>query len=263
MIVDDEPAAVSLLEVLIGQTTNWELAYKCYHALDALAYLKEHEVDLIFLDINMPLINGVELASILPNGQAIIFTTAHSEHALESYNYRTIDYLLKPITLKRFLAATLKVEEHLKISRASNQQLPEMQPSGQQPAGQQPAGQQPAGQKPIERKPEEPQSDDTYFFIKSGNEHRKVLLNDILFFEGRKEYVRVVTPAIDLLTYRRLKDIEAQLPPPFARVHQSYIVNLRQITKIQDNHIHIGDQRIPLGDKYKEEVMELIRKKTF
>ncbi len=253
MIVDDEPAAVSLLEVLIGQTTNWELAYKCYHALDALAYLKENEVDLIFLDINMPLINGVELASLLPKGQAIIFTTAHSEHALESYNYHTIDYLLKPITLKRFLAATLKVEDQLKMSRSENQQLPGQQPSGQQP-GAQPLAERPAA---------DLSSDDTYFFIKSGTEHHKVLLNDILFFEGRKEYVRVVTPTIDLLTYRRLKDIEAQLPLPYARVHQSYIVNLRQITKIQDNHIHIGDQRIPLGDKYKEEVMELIRKKTF
>jgi two-component system LytT family response regulator len=246
MIVDDEPGAVNLLEVLIEQTTNWLLEYKCYHALDALAYLKEHEVDLIFLDINMPLINGVELAALLPKGQPIIFTTAYSEHALESYNYRTIDYLLKPITLKRFLAATLKVEEYLKT--------PPNQHAQEQRASTQPLSERPTS---------DLSADDTYFFIKSGTEHRKVLLNDILFFEGRKEYVRVVTATIDILTYRRLKDIEAQLPPPFCRVHQSYIVNLRQVTKIQDNHIHIGDQRIPMGDKYKEEVMELIRKKTF
>jgi two-component system LytT family response regulator len=225
MIVDDEPGAVNLLEVLIGQATDWQLVAKCYNALEAIAFLKQNDVDLLFMDINMPLINGLELAELLPPQKGIVFTTAHSEFGAESYSYNTIDYLLKPIVLKRFLVAVKKVESHFNV-RGSD-------------------------------------AADGYFFVKSGTEHRKILLNEILFFESRKEYVRVVTPSFELLTYRRLKDIEAQLPLPFTRVHQSFIVNLRQLIKIQDNHIHIGEERIPIGDKFRDGLMELVRQRTF
>jgi DNA-binding LytR/AlgR family response regulator len=232
MIVDDEPGAVNLLEVLIGQSTDWVLVSKCYNALEAVAFLKADDVDVVFMDINMPLINGMELAALLPPKKAIVFTTAHSEYAVDSYTFNTIDYLLKPITLKRFLATVQKVEEYASGAAAA---------LGDASAGG-------AG---------------GYFFIKSGTEHRKILLNEILYFESRKEYVRVVTVSFEVLTYRRLKDIEAQLPLPFARVHQSFIVNLQQLVKIQDNHIHIGDTRIPIGDKFRDGLMELVRKRTF
>ena len=231
MIVDDEPNAVNLLEVLIGQTTSWQLLAKCYNALEAIAFLKDNKVDLLFLDINMPMLNGMELAGLLSEETAIVFTTAYFEHAAESYSFNTIDYLLKPITLKRFLAATKKVEAYFR---------PRM---------------------PVTDKPAE--SGNEYFFVKSGTELRKILLPEILFFESRKEYVRVVTQTFEVLTYRRLKDIEAQLPMPFARVHHSYIVNIRQLNKIQDNHIYIGDIQIPIGEKFRDGLMEMIRKKTF
>lgn len=231
MIVDDEPNAVNLLEVLIGQSTSWQLSARCHNALEAIAFLKNNEVDLLFLDINMPLLNGMELAALLSEDTAIVFTTAHSEHAAESYTFNTIDYLLKPITLKRFLAAAKKVDAYFQ---------PRL---------------------PVTDRPAE--TNHEYFFVKSGSELRKILLPDILFFESRKEYVRVVTSTFDVMTYRRLKDIEAQLHLPFARVHQSYIVNIRQIHKIQDNHIHIGDIRIPIGEKFKDGLMEMIRRKTF
>ena len=231
MIVDDEPNAVNLLEVLIAQSTSWQLLARCYNALEAIAFLKDNTVDLLFLDINMPMLNGMELAGLLSGETAIVFTTAYFEHAAESYTYNTVDYLLKPITLKRFLAATKKVEAYFR---------PRM---------------------PVTDKPAE--TGNEYFFIKSGTELRKILLPDILFFESRKEYVRVVTQTFEVLTYRRLKDIEVQLPPPFARVHHSYIVNIRQLNKIQDNHIHIGDMQIPIGEKFRDGLMEMIRKKTF
>jgi two-component system, LytTR family, response regulator len=231
MIVDDEPNAVNLLEVLIGQSTSWQLLARCYNALEAIAFLKDHAVNLVFLDINMPMLNGMELAGLLSGETAIVFTTAHFEHAAESYSFNTIDYLLKPITLKRFLAATKKVEAYF---------LPRM----------------PVTDKPVE-------AGNEYFFVKSGTELRKILLPEILFFESRKEYVRVVTQTFEVLTYRRLKDIEAQLPLPFARVHHSYIVNIRQLNKIQDSHIHIGDVQIPIGEKFRDGLMEMIRKKTF
>ena len=231
MIVDDEPNAVNLLEVLIGQCTSWQLSARCYNALEAIAFLKDNKVDLLFLDINMPMLSGMELAGLLSGETAIVFTTAHFEHAAESYSFNTIDYLLKPITLKRFLAATKKVEAYFQ---------PRM---------------------PVTDKSAE--TGNEYFFVKSGTELRKILLPEILFFESRKEYVRVVTQTFEVLTYRRLKDIEAQLPMPFARVHHSYIVNIRQLNKIQDNHIHIGDMQIPIGEKFKDGLMEMIRKKTF
>ena len=234
MIVDDEPGAVNLLEVLIGQTTGWQLVAKCYNALEAIDFLKGNEVDLVFLDVNMPLINGMELAELLPPDKGIVFTTAHSEHGAESYSFNTIDYLLKPITLKRFVAAVRKVEEHFKA---------------RQPAGRDENGGGPAP--------------DEYFFVKSGTEHRKILLKDILYFEAQKEYVRVVSHAFDILTYRRLKDIEAQLSMPFIRVHQSYIVNMSWLVKIQDNHIYIHEKRIPIGEKFRDGLMELVRKRTF
>jgi two-component system LytT family response regulator len=228
MVVDDEPNAVNLLEVLIGQSTSWELVARCYNSLQAISFLKNNTVDLVFLDINMPLLTGMELAALLPADTAIVFTTAHSDHAAESYTYNTLDYLLKPITLKRFLSAVKKIEKHF------------------QPAG----------------APSEPEKVNGYFFVKSGTQLHRILLQEILFFESRKEYVRVVAQTSDVLTYRRLKDIEAQLPPPFTRVHNSYIVNLAQISRIQDNHIHIGDTQIPIGEKFKEVVMEMVRRRT-
>ena len=231
MIVDDEPNAVNLLEVLIGQSTPWQLLTKCYNALEAISFLKDNTVDLIFLDINMPMLTGMELAGLLSDETAIVFTTAHFEHAAESYSFNTIDYLLKPITLKRFLAATKKIESHFQ-------------------------SRMPTTSKEVEKGNE-------YFFVKSGSELRKILLPEILFFESRKEYVRVVTQTFEVLTYRRLKDIEAQLTMPFARVHNSYIVNISQMHKLQDNHIHIGEMQIPIGEKFRDGLMEMIRKKTF
>lgn len=232
IIIDDEPNAVNLLEVLIKQTTNWNLVATCYHALEAIAFLKENEVDFIFLDINMPLLSGMELAALLPPKVKIVFTTAYSEHAAESYNFQTIDYLLKPITLKRFLAAIQKIEFY--FSKAQKGSITEK---------------------------EDPENQ--YFFVKSGKTLSKVLLADILYFEGEKEYVRLVTPTEQLLLYRRLKDIESQLTLPFVRVHNSYIVNLKQLDKIQDNHLFMGDKQIPISDKFREHFMALIKARIF
>jgi two-component system LytT family response regulator len=231
IIIDDEPNAVNLLEVLIGQTTQWQLLGKCYNALEAIDFLKKHSVDFIFLDINMPHLTGMELAGLLPKETKIVFTTAYAEHAADSYAYQTIDYLLKPITLKRFLAATQKIEASF-------------------------------GKQIIIEKAES-KADDDYFFVKSGKTLRKILLDEVLYFEGEKEYVRLVTGTEELLIYRRLKEIEEQLPPPFVRVHNSYIVNTKLLNKIQDNHIYIGSKQIPVSEKFRESFMNVIRQRIF
>ena len=230
IIIDDEPNAVNLLEILVQQSTQWQLKAKCYNALEALAFLKTNKVDFIFLDINMPQLTGMELAGLLPPQTKIVFTTAYSEYAAESYTYQTIDYLQKPITLKRFLAAMQKIEAYFGKSEPVMQQTP---------------------------------VNEGYFFIKSGKVLRRILLDEILYFEGEKEYVRLVTSQEQLLIYRRLKDIEEQLSAPFVRVHNSYIVNTKQLVKIQDNHIYIADKHIPVSEKFKDGFMKLINRRIF
>lgn len=231
IIIDDEPNAVNLLEVLIGQTTTWQLLGKCYNALEAIDFLKKHTVDFIFLDINMPHLTGMELAGLLPTETKIVFTIAYAEYAADSYAFQTIDYLLKPITLKRFLAATQKIEASF-------------------------------GKQTITEKIES-KIDDDYFFVKSGKTLRKILLDEVLYFEGEKEYVRLVTGTEELLIYRRLKEIEEQLSLPFVRVHNSYIVNTKLLSKIQDNHIYIGSKQIPVSEKFREVFMKVIKQRIF
>jgi two-component system LytT family response regulator len=231
IIIDDEPNAVNLLEILIGQNTKWNLLGKCYDALEAIAFLKENKPDFIFLDINMPQLSGMELAGLLSKDTKIVFTTAYSEYAAESYTFQTIDYLLKPITLKRFLEAMQKIEAYFTFHATSH---------SAQPAG-----------------------GSEYFFVKSGKVLRKILMEEIQYFEGEKEYVRLVTPNEQLLIYRRLKEIEEQLNPPFVRVHNSYIVNTKQIIKIQDNHIYIAAKQIPISEKFKEKFMAVISQRIF
>ena len=231
IIIDDEPDAIDLLELLIKQSTTWDLKAKCYDALEALAFLKTNQVDFILLYINMPRLTGMELAPLLPPRTKIVFTTAYSEYAVESYVFQTIDYLLKPITLKRFLAAVQKIEQH--FIKPGVEYLPN-----------------------TEQDPE-------FFFVKSGKTLRKILLKHILYFEGEKDYVRLVTGQEQMLIYRRLKDIEEQLNTPFIRVHNSYIINYKQLSKIEDNHVYISDKHIPVSEKFRERFMEVINKNKF
>src|SRR5471030_2974986 len=149
IIVDDESNAVNLLEILIGQNTKWQLLGKCYDALEAIAFLKDNQPDFIFLDINMPQLSGMELAGLLSKETKIVFTTAYSEYAAESYTFQTIDYLLKPITLKRFLAAMQKIEAYFSGHDTPEKALPVV--------------------------------DKDYFFVKSGKVLRKILFEDILY----------------------------------------------------------------------------------
>jgi two-component system LytT family response regulator len=232
LIIDDEPNAVKLLEVLVQQNTNWTLEGKFHNGARSLTFLKENYIDFVFLDINMPQLNGLELAGLIPLHTKIVFTTAYSEHAAESYTFQTIDYLLKPITLRRFLFAVQKIDQYYSKISSIGQAETFLFSTG-------------------------------FYFVKSGKMLQKIRMEDIHFFEAEKEYVKLVTATYSILLYRRLKDVEVQLILPFIRVHNSYIVNINHVVKMQDNHLFIMDKKIPISDKFRGAVMSVINRRIF
>jgi two-component system LytT family response regulator len=231
VIIDDEPNAIGLLDILIKEHTEWQVAAKCPNAFQALAYLGENRPDFIFLDINMPQLSGMELAELLPPDTKIVFSTAYAEHAVNSYKFETIDYLLKPVTVKRFLSCRQKIELYFNTHEKNRTAV--------------------FGDA----------SD--FLFIKSGKTLKKISMATILYFEAESEYVRLVTREEQFLIYRRLKEVEEKLPAPFIRVHNSFIVNLRELSKIQDNHVFIGNIQIPITEKFREKFMTAVKQRTF
>lgn len=225
LIIDDEPLAGQLLAGHIAQTPFLTLAGTCYDALEALTWLKANRTDVIFLDINLPKLSGMQLKTLLPRQQKVVFTTAYSAYAVESYEQDAVDYLLKPITFERFLKTALKLRK-----LAEEEMLP------------------------AETTP----STVGYIFVKSGRELVKVAYDDIDYIEGLKDYVTLVTMHGRIITHKRLKDLALVLPDSFSRVHLSYIVNRRNIRRIADNHIWIGEARIPLGETYRTAFMQQI-----
>jgi two-component system, LytTR family, response regulator len=226
LIVDDEPLAVTLLEQYVAQVPFLQLCGKCYNAMEALSFLHQQEVDLVFLDINMPKLSGLEIAASL-SSQLIIFTTAYSQHAVESYEKDAVDYLLKPITFDRFVRAVNKAYNLYK--RDSAEAAPVM-------------------------KKEEP-----VFYVKSGKTIIKINLDDVLFIEGLKDYVSFYTRDNKHVVYKRMKELEDVLPANFSRVHNSFIVNRDHIEKIEQGQVFINAQAIPISDKYRDVFLRQVR----
>lgn len=227
LVIDDEPYAVNLLQEYISQVPYLQLAHKCYNALEALEFLKTNTADLIFLDINMPHLSGMQLARVLPPSQALIFTTAYTEFAVESYEQNALDYLVKPITFERFLKA---VQKAVRV-------LPTLEPA---------LITHPGAKK---------------LFLKTGKAMVQVAYEDVLFIEGLKDYVLFHTREGKHIVYKRMKELEETLPDNFSRVHLSYIVNRDHIQRIEDNHVYIGAQRISVSDKYRESFLVKINKR--
>jgi len=230
LIVDDEPNAVQLLEDHIRKVPRLILKQKCYDAFEALAFLQSDQADLLFLDIQMPGLSGMELATFLNKEQRIIFTTAFANYALEGYEYNAIDYLLKPITFKRFVQAINKAV----LSFSTVIPVAPVVPAGNLP---------------------------DYIFIKSGKQIIKIAYIDILFIEALKEYVNIVLPDGKVLAYKRMKDLEEQLPENFIRIHNSYIINIRHLEKIVDNHVMIGNMKLPVSSSCRPQLLAMINKR--
>jgi DNA-binding LytR/AlgR family response regulator len=234
LIVDDEPLALKLLEGYVNKTPFLELRGQCTNAVDALVVLNNEKIDLVFLDIQMPDLNGLELSRKISNTTRIIFTTAFEEYALEGYKVEALDYLLKPFNYDDFCTAAVKAQKWFGMAG-----LPEKKTSTD--------------------------SCTDYIFVKSEYKQIKIILRDILYIEGLKDYVKIwlqdsEKPVFSLMS---LKSLEAQLPENiFMRVHRSYIVNLNKINTIERGQIVIKDIRITIAEQYKESFQKYISGKS-
>lgn len=218
VILDDEPLAVELLSKYVADTENLSLSFATTNAFDAIQFIQKNEVDIIFLDVQMPELSGIQVLKIIGNNYKVILTTAYTDYALESYEYNITDYLLKPITKERFLKA---VDKAL-------------------------ANSQPA-------LPKSSSADNDFIFIKSDSRMIKINLHDILFIEGLKDYISIQTTKEKLITLQNLKALEQHLSAQqFMRVHKSYIVALNKIDTIEKNRIFIGKDVIPIGETYRD-----------
>lgn len=234
LIADDEPMALSLTESYVLKTPFLELKYRCSSAIEAMEKLEEDkEIDLFFLDIQMPDLTGLEFSKLLPPRSKVIFTTAFEQYAVDGYKVNALDYLLKPFDYSEFLNAATKARNYFES----------LQPA----------------QEKTEKKQE-------FFFVKSEYRQIKINFSEILFIEGLKDYVKIFMKdqPKPVLTLMSLKKLEEELPSDhFMRVHRSYIVALDKIEAIERNHIVIGDQQIAIAPNYKDSLMEYIRRKSF
>jgi DNA-binding LytR/AlgR family response regulator len=218
IIIDDEPSSLSILRNYIEKVDFMVLREGFSNAFDALNYLsKNDEIDLIFLDINMPKISGLSFYKSLQNPQSVIFTTAYSEYAVEAFNVSALDYLLKPFSFDRFLTAVNKFI-HLKSKETKKVTKP--------------------------------------LFIKSDKKIHKVLPEAILYVEAYGDYVKIHLDDSFLLTYNTFKNILSELPPTIVRVHKSFAVNITKAHSVEGNQVVVNHQKIPIGNTYKNHFLE-------
>ncbi|MBO5131851.1 MAG: response regulator transcription factor [Paludibacteraceae bacterium] len=225
IIIDDEFPARKLLSEYASKIANIKLCGVCDNAVHALELLQNEEVDLIFTDIQMPDLSGMEFIRSLKNPPLIVFTTAHSEYAIDSYELEAVDYLLKPISFPRFVQAVNKVQERIQLLRS----------------------------KECETKPEK-----DYFMVKADYKLYRIDFVNILFVEGQSEYVTFHLKDNKKITaYYALKKLEEELPSrDFMRIHKSYIVSLANIESVEGNLVTIAGQKLSIGKNYKDLLMD-------
>jgi DNA-binding LytR/AlgR family response regulator len=239
VIVDDEPLAVKLLESYVGKTDGLELVASFTDSVEAISMIKSHPVDLLFLDIQMPDMNGMELAHMIPAETRVVFTTAFKEYAFESYEVSALDFLLKPIRYNKFLAAVDKARQWFAISSLS----PEHRLLS------------------IESNTSTPET----IFLRVDGEYRQITLSQILYVSGMKDYVMFYLEGErrPLITHLTMKSVEEMLPSSqFMRVHRSFIVALGKIRSVDRNDcIYIGGEVIRVTDAYREPFQQYLQSK--
>jgi DNA-binding LytR/AlgR family response regulator len=233
LVVDDEPIAQQILEKYISQIEALQLVGKANNAFEAVNILHQDKIDVLFLDIKMPSLSGLDMLKTLQNPPKVILTTAFSEFGVESYDYGISDYLLKPISFERFLKAVNK------IVMPKNLEFP------------------------IEKVQEKTASENEFIFFKADKKIHKFYFKEILFFEGSGNYVKIhIENATPLMVLEKLSDLEEKLPQnQFMRVHKSFIVNISHIKQIEGNMLKIKDKTVTISQSYKSNLEEYLNKK--
>lgn len=232
LIVDDEPLAQDVIETYVQKIPDLFLVGTCKNALEASSMLNKEVVDLIFLDIQMPQLNGIDFLKSLTKKPLVIITTAFSNYAVEGFELNVVDYLLKPISFNRFLLAINRIIESKNLATS-------------------------------EDRTKDPINKESYFFVKADKKMVKINHKDILYIEGLKDYVIIKLAKSRLVTLQTMKSLEDKLPADiFKRIHRSYIINLGKLDSIIGNTVELkeGEQQIklPIGKNYKEELIALI-----
>ncbi len=231
IIVDDEPLALDVLETYINQLPNIDLVQKCTNAIEANEALKQHDIDLMFLDIQMPQLTGIDFLKSLENPPKVIFTTAYPDYAVDGFELNASDYLLKPISLERFMKSVNRVSEEIEL---------EQNEGGSNNA-----------------------ETDEFFFVKADKKLIKIIYSDILYIEGLKDYVIIRMNDSRVITLQTMKSLESKLPSNlFQRIHRSYIINIQRINAIIGNMVEITEKgekkHIPVGKNYRERLLEIV-----
>ena len=227
--IDDEPLALRLIGGYVEKTRFLELLASLDNPLDAIEFLKDNPVDLIFLDIQMPDLTGIEFTRILENRPKIIFTTAYEKYALQGFKLEAVDYLLKPFSYEEFLKAAKKAEKLIRLEKVEQH--------------------------------EEIEANSEFLFLKSEYKIRRINFNEITYIEGLKDYVKVYLQKEPkpILSINSLKSMEAKLPDSkFMRVHRSFIVNLEKIDTIERSRIVFGKVYIPISEQYKSKFQQYL-----
>lgn len=238
LVVDDEPLALHILEDYISKIPFLQLVKATTNPIEALTLVQDGCADLVFLDVQMPELTGIQFLKIANGKVKVILTTAYSQYALEGYELDVVDYLLKPIAFDRFYKAVQKAQLII-------------QPS--------------ATPAPVVKEEPAPQQNllSDFIFVKTEHKIQKVYLNDILFIEGLKDYISIFTNTERIITLQIMKKMEEALPEKhFMRVHKSYIVAINKIDSIERSRIWIKDKIIPVGDTYRDQFFKIIEAKN-
>ena len=238
LIVDDEPLAIDVLETYVDQVPDLNIVAKCTNALEANEVLRKEDIDLLFLDIQMPQITGIDFLKSLSNPPMVIFTTAYSNYALEGFDLNALDYLLKPISLDRFMKAVNKAMEQYDLTHKGS--------SGSTDGAE--------------------VSSEDFFFVKADKKLVKVKYDNILYIEGLKDYVIIRLKEGRVITLQTMKSLEAKLPSgQFKRIHRSYIVSLDKINAVVGNMVEVTEKgqtkSLPVGKNYRDELLAIVNEK--
>lgn len=235
LIVDDEELSRNLLQNFIERLPHLEVAGQCKDPLEAMAKLQDNNIDLVFLDIQMPGLTGVEFLRSMKITPLVIFTTAYPEYALEGYSLDVVDYLLKPFSFERFVHSVNKATSRLASNHTS-------EPGVYQPL-------------------EEHETTKDYILVKADYKLHRIKLDDIQYIESMREYVAYHTPNGRLLSLQSLKSLEEELPADrFIRIHKSYLVPINRIEALEGNMVHLGKVKLPVGASYRDALMERVFK---